>query len=133
VSQLTKANWGMSTDLNAVFRLILDTAVVNNVPEQDMPTKILILSDMEFNEASSTKTNFEVIKEMYASNGYKMPSIVFWNLNGRINNLPATQYDNVALVSGFSPVLVKSVLGGETLNPVEVMLKTVDKERYSLI
>lgn len=133
VSQLTKANWGMSTDLNAVFRLILDTAVANNVPEQDMPTKILILSDMEFNEASSTKTNFEVIKEMYTSNGYKMPSIVFWNLNGRINNLPATQYDNVALVSGFSPVLVKSVLGGETLNPVEVMLKTVDKERYSLI
>lgn len=133
MQQLEKAHWEMSTDLQAVFRLILNSAVNSSVPVEDMPTKILIISDMEFNNACS-HTNLEAIQRQYIASGYTMPQIVFWNVNGRAGNAPAQATDKgVGLVSGFSPSILKSVLKGQIYTPVQLMLDTVGIERYSMI
>ena len=132
--QLEGANWGMSTNLEAVFQLILDKAVQHQLPETEMPTKLLIISDMEFNEASNGKTNLDAIRELYTEKGYKMPQIVFWNVNGRMGNVPAQTHDmGVGLVSGFSPSILKSILKGDVYTPQQLMLDTVMTDRYKRI
>ncbi len=134
MKSIESANWGMNTNLFATFDLILDSAIRENIPVYEMPTKLLIISDMEFDEACNAKyTNFESIKMKYEKSGYKMPEIIFWNVNGRIGNVPVNKFDtNVGLVSGFSPAILKSILLGEVETPTQLMLRTVDTERYDI-
>ena len=133
--QLTKSEWGMNTNLEAVFNLILEKARKYNLPESEMPTMILILSDMEFDVATNNKhTAFDMIKYKYESFGYELPNIVFWNLNSKSNNYPVQiESENVALISGFSPNILKSLLSGEVITPLNIMFKTINSERYKII
>ena len=131
---LRQADWGMNTDLIKTFTVLLDRAIAGNVSQEDMPTKLLIISDMEFDQACGRHTNFDSIKVMYANAGYEMPGIIFWNVNGRLGNVPVkANTPNTALVSGYSPSIIRSVLGGDELNPLAVMLKTINSDRYSCI
>lgn len=133
VNQLVRAEWEMSTNIEAAFRLILDHACKNNVPQDEMPSMLLIMSDMEFNVCTRNPSlrAFEDLKEQYASYGYEMPKIVFWNLNARIGNVPVSYNEQgVALVSGFSPAIMTSLLGGGTFNPLSIVEKAVCNERY---
>jgi hypothetical protein len=133
IRQLEKAEWDMNTNLQAVFDLILGRALQEGLKQEEMPTKLLVISDMEFDSASDNSTNFEIIKRKYEDSGYKMPSIIFWNVNGSVGNLPVSKKDeNVALVSGASPSIIKSILNGE-IAPECVMLKTLLSERYKEI
>jgi hypothetical protein len=133
IRQLEAAHWSATTDLQKVFDLILQRAILRKLSQEEMPTKLLIISDMEFDEACGKSTNFELIKEKYYFAGYKMPSIVFWNVNGRVGNLPITQKDeNVALVSGASPSILKAVLGGK-IDPLGVLNNTILTSRYEQI
>lgn len=135
MAQLDMADWGMNTNFNAVFRVILEQAKLFNVPESEMPTKLLVLSDMEFDEAErgSGGTNYQEARALYEAAGYKLPQIVFWNLNARRGNVPVTVDDNgTALVSGFSPSILKSLLKEGTLDPVKVMMDAVMIDRYKL-
>lgn len=122
-----------NTNLQAVFDLILNTATKNNTPSEELPATIYLISDMEFDSACRTHTNFEVIKAKYESAGYKIPNIVFWNVDARSGkNLPVqSDENNVALVSGFSPVIFKMAVENKT--PEQVMLDTINSERYSKI
>lgn len=124
-----------NTNIQAVFDLILNTAVNNNTPEDEMPSTIYIISDMEFDSAQGytrNKTNYEAIEKKYKQAGYKKPNLVFWNVNASGSNLPVQMNeDNVALVSGFSPVIFKMVTEGKT--PEEVMMDTINSERYAPI
>lgn len=134
--QLRRADWGMSTNLEAVFSLILNQAKINNVPEGNMPTKILILSDMQFNQATR-RDDFgaqSMIKAMYEEAGYTMPDIIYWNLNAKGGNFPV-EFDEkgTALVSGFSPSILKSILGGKDMTPESILMETVNDERYSVV
>ena len=134
VVNLRGADWGMNTDLTKTFTVLLDRAVAGKVSQEDMPTKLLIISDMEFDVACGIRTNFDYIKDLYAHCGYDMPGIVFWNVNGRLGNVPVKANTlNTALVSGFSPSIIRSVLGGDDLSPLAVMLKTINNERYKCI
>jgi hypothetical protein len=134
VTNLSRANWGMNTDLNKTFNVLLKRAIAGNVAQEDMPTKLLIISDMEFDQACGSRTNFDLIKAAYAESGYEMPGIIFWNVNGRLGNLPVkANTPNTALVSGYSPSIIRSVLGGDDLSPLAVMMKTIDSERYKCI
>lgn len=134
--QLNQADWGMSTNLESVYNLILKSAVNNSISEDEMPTKILIISDMEFNGCvrNNSDTAIKMIERMYSDAGYKMPEIIFWNVNGRLGNVP-TRNDKkgVGLVSGFSPSILKSVLQGNVDTPESLMLKTVMSDRYKEI
>lgn len=123
-----------NTNLQAVFDLILKTAIDNNTPAHELPSTIYIISDMEFDVACyGAKTNFEVIKEYYSQAGYEMPNIVFWNVDARNGeNLPVQAHESgVAMVSGFSPVAFKIAVENKT--PIEVMLDTINSERYAKI
>lgn len=123
-----------STNLKSVFELILNTAVKNEVSEDDMPKVLFVISDMEFDNACSSnkRSNFGQIEKMYRKAGYTRPNIVFWNVNAYGGNTPITVDDSGAcLVSGASPSILQSVLSGEVMTPVDVMLKTINSERYS--
>lgn len=81
---------------------------------------------------NANSTNFQEIENMYKRAGYEHPQLVYWNVNSRNDsNYPVQKDDTgVALVSGLSPSIVKSVLGGVVLTPIDVMLDTVNTERY---
>jgi hypothetical protein len=131
LTDLMSAEWGGNTNLEATFDLILDSACRIALPEDQMPTKLLIISDMEFDMATSGDTNFEAIKKRYADVGYKMPEIIFWNVAGRNGNVPVGKDEsNVGLVSGFSPSILTTVLKGEIIDPYHLMRDTVDTEKY---
>lgn len=138
LKQLSKSEWGMNTNFESVFNLILNTAIKNNIPESEMPTKIVVISDMQFDEAQTNnglfnKNAITIIKDKYSNAGYIMPQIVFWNVRST-NNVPV-EYNQrgVAMISGYSPAIIKSVLCGEIPSPKEIMLKVVNGERYRKI
>jgi hypothetical protein len=135
--QLSNADWQMSTNIERVFTTILNSAVSNNVPQSEMPTMVLILSDMEFNQGTRgnwDKSAQEIFESKFAEAGYKMPKIVYWNINARNNNFPVQfNKEGVGLVSGFSPSLLTSVLSGKDLTPFSMMMEVVGSERYSVV
>lgn len=134
-NQMSTSNWGMNTDLVRAMDKILSTAKNGGVPEEEMPSMLLILSDMQFDQcARFDDSAMKMIARKYEAAGYEMPKIVFWNLNAA-DNVPV-KYDTrgVALVSGFSPAIMTAVLGGdaEKFTPEAMMLKAVMIDRYAI-
>lgn len=137
-----------NTNIEAVFNLILDTAIENKMSQDDLPKNILIISDMEFDSCASCNATrkdrwgytsrvapdqklFDVIAKKYARAGYKIPRLVFWNVNSRTGTIPAKENElGVALVSGFSVNIAKMVMSGQT-DPFECLLETLNSERYA--
>lgn len=152
VQAIRSAGIGTSTNLERAFGHILKHAIDNNVPESDMPKTLLILSDMEFNRAipvsqyNYAKAAYETAREdtlyqraqkAYRQAGYQLPRVVFWNLNSRAEggNSPVKADENgTALVSGFSPAIMKGILSNdmEAFTPFNVMLKTLMDNRYDI-
>lgn len=133
--QMVKSSWDMSTDLNKAMDKILSTAVAGKVPQDEMPQMLLILSDMQFNQcARHDDSAMQMIKRKYENAGYKVPAIVFWNLNAKDNVPVKHDKSGVALVSGFSPAIVKSVLSSDMdqFTPEGIMLRTVMVDRYAI-
>jgi hypothetical protein len=135
VSQMVSSNWGMNTDLVKAMDKILKTAKEGNVPQEEMPEMLLIMSDMQFDQcARFDDSAMKMIARKFEAAGYELPKIVFWNLNAA-DNVPA-KYDasGVALVSGFSPAIMAAVLGGDTeqFTPQAIMMKAIGVPRYDL-
>lgn len=128
---------GYDTNIEAAFTMLLDAAIKGSVPQSDMPTKILIISDMEFNNSCISGHNvsaMNMITEKYKRAGYERPSIIFWKVNTKtIENFPV-KYDEsgTALISGFSPSILTALLGGE-LDPIRMMFRVVDAPRYAKV
>lgn len=133
MNSIQRADWEGNTDIQAVFDLILNTAISNNTPADELPSTIYIISDMEFDFCVEGKTNQQLIKTKYEQIGYKVPSIVFWQVDARSGkNLPVQKNEQgVALVSGFSPVIFKFAVENKT--PEQVMLDTINSKRYAQI
>ena len=133
-----KANWGSNTNIQAVFDLILSSAIKHNLSNEDMPETVYIISDMEFDSCTCTNyspvnpTIFEYIDERYREFGYKRPNLVFWNVNSRNDNIPVRYDENgTMLVSGASPVSFKIAM--ERTTPFDYMIKTLSSDRYKNI
>jgi hypothetical protein len=140
VHNLNRAQWSMSTDIEAVFDLILKTGQRAGLTHEQMPDVVLIMSDMEFNSAKSNgesqDTLFETIAKKFDNAGYEMPKCVFWNLgghNGKNNQPVLKESKNATLISGFSPAILKSILAGELETPYGSMLDVLNSERYAPI
>jgi hypothetical protein len=139
-----------NTNIEAVFDMILTTAINNHMSQEDLPVNILIVSDMEFDSCATSNTSgyrdswgfwhapkvapsqrlFNAIAQKYTDAGYKMPRLVFWNVNSRTETIPVKENDlGVALVSGFSVNVTKMVMSGKT-DPFECLLETLNSERY---
>ena len=126
-----------NTNIEKVFDLILMTAINNRMSQEDLPKNILIVSDMEFdfcarsNYGYLNQNLFNAISQKYANAGFKMPRLVFWNVNSRTGTIPVKENElGVALVSGFSVNVAKMVMSGKT-DPFECLLETLNSDRYA--
>lgn len=131
---IENSQWDMNTDIEKAFKAILSSAVKANAPQEEMPKILYIISDMEFDACTenSELTNFENAKEMFEQAGYKLPTVVFWNVDSRQNQAPATMFDNnVTLISGSSQSTFRYAVEGK--NPLQSMLDILNSERYSKI
>lgn len=143
LANIESSDWGMSTDLEAAFDAILAAAKRSGAGE--VPKTLYIVSDMEFNQAtgswdrrsgtfrqSADDTMFETAKRKFADAGLVLPHVVFWNVNARNSNYPATMFDgNVTLVSGLSPSVFGMAVEGKA--PAELMSEVVNGPRYQPI
>jgi len=114
-----------NTNIDKAFALLLKTAKENKVSQEEMPSHIIIISDMEFdhNVGSKEGTNFNNWKKLFNNYGYKLPTIIFWNVAGKTRGVPICKYDkDVALISGFSTNILENLLNLDGYNPVDVML-----------
>ena len=142
-----RADWGMSTNVEAALDMMLDTAIKNNVPAEDMPTRLYIFSDMEFNgcmtcgpansgrwhegrRVDNTETLFETIAKRWEAKGYELPKVIFWNLDARQNNIPALG-GRFSYVSGFSLAMLETILSGR--DGYDLMMIKLDSDRYKCI
>lgn len=131
---IENAQWDMSTNLQAAFDSILEAAVKANASQDEIPSTLYIISDMQFNECveDSNSTNLEVAKRKFAQHGYNLPHVVFWNVNAYGGDSPATIYDeNTTLISGSSQNTFRYALEGKT--PLESMNDILNSERYAQI
>ena len=124
-----------NTNIQRVFELILKTAMKNRVPQAEMPARIYIISDMEFDCCTKdcSLTNFEYAQRLFRSNGYQLPEVVFWNVASRNRQQPVTVNDRgVALVSGCNPRIFQMLKAG-ILSPYAFMMDVLGSERYAAI
>jgi hypothetical protein len=136
VNNLWRASWDMNTNIEAVFNLVLDAAIKNNVPKSEMLDKLYIISDMEFDGATSrsNSTLFQTIADKFSRAGYEMPKLVFWNVNARNVQFPMSMDERgFQNVSGFSPSILQSLMTGEFIGPYELMLEVLNSERYKSV
>ena len=92
---------------------------------------------MEFNAAigfnKPDETLFATISKKYEKHGYKLPRLVFWNVNSRTGTIPVKENElGVALVSGFSVNIVNMVMS-DKLDAYECLLDVLNSERYEPI
>lgn len=138
LSRLKKINEGRigySTNVEGAFKLVLEHAVANKVPQEDLPEFLLFLSDTQSNYTSRDRTAYQVCQDLFTAAGYTAPKLVFWVLNATgISNVPVTSdTPNASLVSGFSPSIMKGILTDlDQYTPENVMLSTLNDARYSL-
>lgn len=137
-----RADWEMNTDLESVFKLLLRTAQKENTKPEDMPTRLYILSDMEFDgcltddwyshlSQDKVETLLEKIAREWEEAGYELPPVVFWNLQCRQSNIPAMG-GRFSYVSGFSAVMLETILSGK--DGYDLMIaKLIDSGRYDVI
>ena len=151
VVRMSHADWGGSTNVEAAFDMMLDTAIKNHCPQSDIPENLVIISDMEFdscvtsgarsrdrwgygNYTRVTKndlTLFEAMAEKWAAHGYKMPHLIFWNVQARQNNIPMIGHGAVSYVSGMSPSIFETIMTGKT--GYDLMMEKLNTERYACI
>lgn len=143
VKNISNANWNMNTNLEAVFDLLLTTAKRNRTRKEDMPQKLYIISDMQFDEARGAdggyywhsnftpRTTFmATMRDKYAMAGYDMPTIVYWNVRASKCGMFQDTFEgqNCCMVSGYSASLFKSIIEGTTYEE-EVVIDKVTGEK----
>jgi hypothetical protein len=131
VSSLSRAAWEMNTDFIAVFKMLLTEATTYGLTPEQMPKKILVFTDMQFDaatDAGSYKTAHAEVVSMYTAAGYTVPDIVFWNLRDTKTSFPVRKdTPGVALMSGFSAEMLKLLMDNAPMTPYSMMLRAVSK------
>lgn len=140
--EMNKQDECANTNIEAVFDLILETAIDNNMRQDEIPDNILILSDMEFDscvefrdrcKAYNNPSLFDSIRRKYEFNHYKLPRITFWNICSRTGAIPMKENElGCCLVSGFSTKIINMVINGET-DPYQNLVNTLMSDRYKQI
>lgn len=130
VYNISRANWDMNTNIEKALQKVLDVAVKNNVPKDEMIKKIYIISDMQFDSATGRGHIFGNMESEFNRKGYDLPNIVFWNVNSHLNTQAKMGKEGVQLVSGFSPSILTQLLNADGKTPYDFMLEVIDSERY---
>lgn len=140
-----------NTDVEATMRLILETAVRNNLSQDEIPD-VCVFSDMEFDQGTTWSCGcanrwgcadsnwnaqrlslFEGIRKQFEAHGYKLPRISYWNIRSRTKTIPLQENElGVSLISGFSQNVCKMIMSNK-LDPYEVLIESLEVERYRKI
>jgi|APSaa5957512535_1039671.scaffolds.fasta_scaffold02119_17 hypothetical protein len=141
IESVRSSDWGFNTNIERALESILDQAKMFNVQQAQMPTILLILSDMQFDESQghiptgTAQTVIEAALLRWREAGYRSPAIVFWNL-AKNSGQPSGSATNVAYISGFSPAILEATLGCverdddgtvKKLDPNAVLEKSIEK------
>ena len=156
LNRCVQADWGMNTNVQAVFDMLLNIAMKQGVKAEDMPDKLFIFSDMEFDECvtfgtpaairkntwghydcggtvrdeNEVNSDLELIAMKWAAVGYKLPKVIFWNLAARQNRIPAIG-EGFSYVSGFSPSMIDAIFSGK--DGYDLMVEKLMSKRYSAV
>ena len=137
INAVKKVEWGNSTNLEKAFDKLLETCIKGGVSQEEMPKAILVVSDMQINAASSACewdghiSFFKSMSKKYEKAGYKMPQLIFWNVNAKKATFHASKDDaGASLVSGFSVNVFKQVIKSIGSTPYELMMNILESERY---
>lgn len=135
VSIVENADWGGSTNLKAVFDTVLTSAINGHLKQSELPAAVVVITDMEIDDYNCCDTSFtQHMREHFKAAGYEMPTIVWWNVNARENTFHGDIEDkNIRFISGCSPTIFKSLCENMGNTPEELMLLTLNSERYSAI
>jgi len=127
---MANTGWDSNTNVELAFKLILDIAIKNKLTQDELPKKLYIVSDMEFD--SCCGTNYSNAKELFEAQGYKLPTVVFWNVDARSDQSPV-RFDEqgTMLVSGYSASVFRNLVGKEECTPVSLMLEVLNGPRYN--
>lgn len=127
-----------NTDIESVFNLLLQLAISNGVKPEDMPKNVIIISDMEFDAATSQwedsfsiRSVMESCMSRYTRAGYDLPHLIFWNVNARNDNIPMKDTGNITFISGYSAISFEMLMSGKT--GIDLMYEKLDSERYAVI
>lgn len=129
------SDWDQNTNLKAAFELILDIAIKNNVPQNEMVKSLIVISDMEIDHCGDRDwTFYDNMSQKFKEHGYDIPNVIFWNVDSRNDVFHAdSKRKGVQLVSGQSASTFKNVISCVGMTPVEAMLKVIGSERYEPI
>lgn len=135
IDYISKAEWGMSTNLEAAFEKVLDIAITNKVPVSELPKALIVISDMEIDECGCNQwTFYEEMKHRFEENGYEIPTVIFWNVHSRHNVFHSdSKRKGVQLFSGQSVSTFKHLMECVGLTPIQMMEKVINSERYQCI
>lgn len=133
---IMRAPWGGSTNLEGAFNMLLNICKTNNVSQEDMPDALIIISDMQINCVQGISneriTFYDAMQRKYEAAGYRLPQVVFWNVNAVNPTFHASATQNgVSMVSGYSPAVFKSVMQNIGRTPLDLMMEIVNSERYA--
>lgn len=140
VARIYRQNLCENTNIEATFDLILNTARRNHLSQSELPESLIIVSDMQFDAArgyrwggDSTKTLMENITHTWKLAGYKMPKLVFWNVNAASGggNISMKDEDGITFVSGASPSIFTQIMTGKTGQ--DLMYEALMSPRYEHI
>lgn len=141
VQRIVATNLCENTNIEAAFDMVLNTAVRTGA---SLPEYMIVISDMEFDTATgnywrhtggmtvaNAETVMETIERKFNAAGFRMPKLIYWNVDARQNNIPMIGNHRVSYVSGFSPSIFQSILTGKT--GWDLMIEAIDSERYACI
>ena len=135
LASISKAAWGMNTDLCEAFRRVLTLAVANHTPKSDMVQSIIVISDMEIDACGNREWSFyDKMRDEYRRAGYEIPNVIFWNVNSRHDVFHAdSRRKGVQLCSGQSAAVFQQMLSCIGMTPLEAMQQVINSERYEAI
>lgn len=140
VSRIWRTNLCENTNIEATFDMLLNVAITNRCTQEDLPKNIIVISDMEFDQARgyygswnkpNNATLMENIEKKWNAMGYQMPKLIFWNVDARSDNFAMEVKDGISFVSGCSPTIFKQVMTGKTA--YDLMYEVLDAKRYEVI
>lgn len=135
-----------STRIDKALDLMLSIAKDKELSNDEIPTTLLIVSDMQFHQGGCSRdywyenneefddslTEIERSLKRWDKSGFTRPKIVYWNTSSYRGQQETSKSNNVGLVSGFSPSILKAVFGGEDFSPITIMMRAIEKYKVNV-
>lgn len=137
VRRIYQKNLCENTNIKSIFDLLLSNAIKYNIPNEEMPKNIVIISDMEFDycagyyNSDEYRSEMEKIMQVWNSHGYTTPHLIFWNVDARNDNIPMKMKDGITFISGYSAVTYEMLMTGKT--GLDLVLEKLNSKRYEVI